>query len=688
MSIDTLPEDPEERSDAIREAVEELVKTAPTKQEELRDLIVKGFRDETSLVREGAISLAARYLEPEVIGKMIDSDEDALMRNAAITAMRRQGPYALPYLQKVLRGDNLELIMFVVGILASTNDPSAVQLLLPLLDHQDPNLQQVTIEALGGLKSREAVPKLLPFLKADLWLQIAAVTALSGIGDERAVDPLLGLVGHQILSESALSALGQIASPKALDRLIELLCNEERLPLRDHLLCSVAAILQNGHDIGKDSQKKLTEAVKNGSLLNYLEPIMELSGSKHEPATDIVYPNYDDRSADRTGSELLRSAVVLTMAANLESLYPTVLVLSTNRGMSEWIKKTCKSYLNQFIGVAPKLLTHEDAEIRRAALMIGAYDQSTAALVRQCLEDELPEIRAQACSALGSLKDVASIDVLSKRLVSENEIEKNAAVSALGNMPPESLQALHSFLDLSKDKTVVKAVLGILEATKSTLFKEDVWKLMECDDPSIRRAALRVLAGYPEKKSLQTITASLQDDDVDVQTEAIEQLVELGRNETLPELMSLLERELPIRYRIIRALGTFQDDCIIKPLIKLYTKAPAHEQIEILATLIQTSSTEIIPFLKQQIASSNIEIKREAAHGLARLIREDERDLLISLAGDADWYVRNEAAWGMGRLALAEFGEVLLTLARDVESVVARTARAALKKIPGTHKTQ
>ena len=58
--------------------------------------ILIALEDEALPVRERAIRLAARYVEPAVLGAMVADGENAVRRNAGLSALERQGPYAVP----------------------------------------------------------------------------------------------------------------------------------------------------------------------------------------------------------------------------------------------------------------------------------------------------------------------------------------------------------------------------------------------------------------------------------------------------------------------------------------------------------------------------------------------------------------------------------------------------------------
>ena len=179
--------------------------------------ILCALEDEAAAVRERAIRLAARYVEPGVLGAMVADGADAVRRNAALAALECQGPYALPHLTGHARAwptrsgdvrapDPGPDRRSGGGPLGPAPDPAP-----------EPNIAQSAIEALGRLRSREAVPALLTLLGGELWLQLAAIDALGAIGDPEAVGPLIELVPDSIMAEPAVLALQRLADPDSLE---------------------------------------------------------------------------------------------------------------------------------------------------------------------------------------------------------------------------------------------------------------------------------------------------------------------------------------------------------------------------------------------------------------------------------------------------------------------------------------
>src|SRR3982750_726206 len=129
-------------------------------------IILAALEDESAVVRERAIRLAARYIEPQVLGELVGDQVNAIRRNAAISALERQGPYAGPPLRSMRVSPDVDVIIFALQMLSRIGDPLAVHGVVPLVKHPDPNVAQCAIEALGQLRHREAVPTLLQVLQA------------------------------------------------------------------------------------------------------------------------------------------------------------------------------------------------------------------------------------------------------------------------------------------------------------------------------------------------------------------------------------------------------------------------------------------------------------------------------------------------------------------------------------------
>ena len=87
---------------------------AAAKGTEAEPAILAALEDGASLVRERAIRLAARYVEPAVLAELVADGENAIRRNAGLAALERQGPYAVPHLTTMLGSPDAELVLFAL----------------------------------------------------------------------------------------------------------------------------------------------------------------------------------------------------------------------------------------------------------------------------------------------------------------------------------------------------------------------------------------------------------------------------------------------------------------------------------------------------------------------------------------------------------------------------------------------
>ncbi len=623
--------------------------------------ILAGLEDARPNVREQAIARAAQEISPEALGKLVGNQENAVLRNSALAALERQGPFAVPHLMSLAGEKNLEVAMFAVQLLSRIKDPSTVAALLPLVEHTDPNIAQAAIEALGALKARDAVPVLIRRLDADLWLQFAAVAALGEIADARAVEPLLDAIANEMLSEPAVEALGRIASPESLPRLLAVLADHDRLPLRDYVLRAAALVIE-GHAVPPSvftrfrRKLQLGDARQEAQLVDYLAGLI-VSGEMG----------------------LARAAASLALSAELSLLYPAVVqrALEDDAEEARWTAALCRRHERTLRSALLALLRNADARVRRAALLATHGD---AATVLPLLRDPEVAVRAAACQALGRSRDVAAIPALVDKLSAGAPQEVSAAAEALGCMPGQSLLALAPFLE-APDRVLL--ALGVLEAAKSPLFEDKVVELLDAGSATVRRAALRVLVNLDHIDFEEQLVRKLEDPDEQVRIEAVELIVRNGSSTRAePALVGLLGVGDELRYHVIRALGRLRATGAAPALEELFTRAGGHERLEVVAALIRIAAPGILPFLHARLAEPDTELRRVAADGLARVATAAELPLLLQLALDSDWTLRNHAGWGLGRLGLAAGRETLLALVRDTEALVARTARAALAKLP------
>jgi HEAT repeat protein len=635
--------------------------------------ILAALEDESPVVRERAIRLAARYLEPAILGELVADEVNAIRRNAAISALERQGPYAVPHLRSLLARPEVDVVMFALQMLSRIGDPLAVHGVVPLVQHPDPNVAQSAIEALGQLRHREAVPTLLRLLEGNLWLQLAAIDALGEIGDPVAVAPLAALVPDSIVAEPAVAALQRIAAPESLELLLPKLLIVREVPLRDALLLTIGVVIDLHPDPVPVAVQYSAEIELDPvrDLLMYLEEILRWT-------PEGIAPSDQGSAEPRDRPSLLRAATAVTVVAGLRSLYPAVLIRIAEEEDPAWGVGLFRRHPGALSPALRELLRHPDLRVRRGALLAGAFNAEDLARVIEHLEDADGMVRAAACRALGLIGEARTAPILIQRLREGDPPEQAAAVAALAELPEEALQALEPCLGPDVPEPVTAAALEVLSRRGVARFEARIAELSRHPSLIIRKGAIRAAAQLPGPKADVVLIRALADRHSPIQVEALDLLVRRDQGMTIPTLAALLAADDSLRCHVIRALGQMRAIEAAPKLESLYNECALHEQVEIVLAMTRMGGPHIAGFLRARLSEPEREIRRVAARGLAMLVDPTHLRLLLTLAGDADWCIRAEAARGLGRLGMAECREALLTLARDIEPAVASTARDAL----------
>lgn len=628
--------------------------------------ILAALEDVAPTVRERAIRLAARYVEPSILGELAADGENAVRRNAGLSALERQGPYAVPHLLDMLRGQDPELVLFALQSLSRIGFAAAGPAIPPLLDHPDPNVAQAAIEAAGRLRVGEAVPALCGLLQRDLWLQLGAIAALGEIGHPDAVSPLLAFVPDSILAEPAVQALRRIAAPESLEPLLPLLLSVRERSLRDPLLLAVAVVIEL-HPDPEPLLRRLERdiVVDGGNLVGYLAQLLETpSGAS------------DDDEAD----SLLRAAATVVAAAGLAELQPVLLARLARDAMAQWIEALFGRFPDRIAPRLPALLRHPDADVRCGALRVGTFAPADLSAVVSHLGDSHLPVRTAACLALGRMGIDAVAPLLMERLRNGEPPEQSAAAQGLARLSAEALTELDACLEPGVAEPIVLEALGVLARTPVPLLETRVLQLTESPSPGIRLAALRAASRAPGSRPEIALLRALADRHTPIQAEALELMVRRGGEKSVATLVAMLGTADSLRFHVIRALGQCRAQAAAVRLRDLFPQCGPHEQLQIVSSLLRIAPVWLPEFLLERLESPDLDMRRAAAQGLAETAGFEHMPVLRAFADDPDWDIRHSAARGLGRLRTEENRAVLLTLARDVESVVAAAARAALEQ--------
>jgi HEAT repeat protein len=184
--------------------------------------------------RAQAVRLLGESGDPAAIRPLIGAIEDTLdpfrlpVVTAALSALPRFGPAAIPAYREVLAGDDTMRRPYIPRLLVETGDPGVVDLLLECLHDRQPEVVANAIAALGSVKASRAGEALLDLLhdpEQPPAMRGIAASALGTSGDPRAFEPLAALLGapQRELLGGAVDGLAELGDPRAVPLLRELL---------------------------------------------------------------------------------------------------------------------------------------------------------------------------------------------------------------------------------------------------------------------------------------------------------------------------------------------------------------------------------------------------------------------------------------------------------------------------------
>ena len=550
--------------------------------------LVEGLGDDNPGVQEAVMNALIRISGPHVVSSLVPLlRRDATTRNLAVEVLEQIGGTALDVVLPLTTHPDPNVRKFIVDTLGKLCDQRAVPALRSALRDPDANVRASAAEALGALDAQDALPDLLAMLKDEEWVVFSVVDALGRLGCVESIGPLLELLraGAGPVRYAVIEALGRFPKAEAcMAPMLELLPGADT-DLKALLIKSVVSLASScGYDLTAGTARDALVAGLRAAA-GADDPEIVLAAFKGyamigDPAGAEVIVKRLERTADspeETGDELfeeaapalVRCADETTLMAALESPVGRVAMTAAD-ALGALRSNIAVAALSRLVG------THADREVRRAAVKaLGMIGEATAVgAVIVALEDEVGHVRKEAATALGRLDDPVAVVPLCARLTIEPYPDVRATiVNALCAVPrPQVIARFVALLKHDRDEVRESAArgLGKLRAPAASSDLRDA-----VNDPSwaVRAAAVEAVGGYPTAEAYDTLRLALSDDHEKVRLAAVRALA--GRTE--PEVVevlrlhALVDEDVWVRYRAIEALGAKRAAAAVPSLLDLIT---------------------------------------------------------------------------------------------------------------------
>lgn len=162
------------------------------------------------------------------VDKLVNNlgDKDMNVSYPSYEALCEIGEPAVDPLVKALKDDNPSVRSYAAGALGMIGDPKATDPLIEALKDKDPGVRIAAARALGDLKAQKAVEPLIEALKdQDPEVRMYVASSLGILESQNAVEPLIELLKdeNETVVYSAVISLGQLKDPRATEPICEVM---------------------------------------------------------------------------------------------------------------------------------------------------------------------------------------------------------------------------------------------------------------------------------------------------------------------------------------------------------------------------------------------------------------------------------------------------------------------------------
>jgi HEAT repeat protein len=666
------------------------------------EVLIAALGDPNPAAHEAIIRALTRQTDVELIHLLVQvvREENPTRRNAAQTALLEACRLnsAAPVI--ALNHPMAEVRQWAAEALGELNEAHALPALVERLNDaaEFPNVRRAAAQALGKIGDPSVTLDLLSAAAhGDFWMRQAAVEAVSRLGDERAVAPLLDVMRQDAWTRPiVIKALGAIGSAEAVPELVR-------------------CLLDDG-----------SEAVRAAALEALLRIVLEPAGRRTgTPKTAKLRPMIPAAPLQRelNARTMPNSAYAAHLLGWLGQTEALPDLLEALQGTEDGIRDAAVEAILRFgphaVPMLIAALTRPEAAIReRAAELLGLLgDRGAVAPLAQQLKDESLAVRQTVLRALSALGGETAYTGLLHAIVEPStreaalhlitEMSNDALINELkpylqrhlyeGNRDPALRWASARALSLLGDEAAVSILLN---ATR-------------LPDDSVRRPAAEALAWVRGRRAVNVLIEALGDRDWLVRQKAVEALSSIQDSRAVAALAPLAsDPEWRVRLAVVAALSHMRDARIYGALLKLAQDTDRwvrRAAIEMCAPLDDPRATEIVlrglkdsdanirlaalaalrwrrdPALALPIAEllgdPQPHVRQAVLHTLARATGTAGIDHIILMASDPVETVRLEVAYVLGELGSEEALPALETLLRDQERAVRRQALESLAHI-------
>ena len=508
------------------------------------------------------------------------------------------------------------------------------------------------------------------------YVRESAVAALGQIGSDKAIHALIVALKDKDsdIRRSAAEALGRIGSDKAVDVLITAL-NDENSGVRGHVATALG-------QIGSDKAiHAFIVALKDEDSGIRRSAAWGLGRIGSDKAVDVLIAalNDEDRYVRRSvatalgqiGNDKAVDALIVALNDEDEDIYVRVDVAEALGQIGS----------DKAIDVLIAALNDEDTYVSgkaREALRRTGTDKAIDVLIA-ALKNWHSGVRKNAAFELGSIGSDKAVDALITALNDENSSVRWNVVDALGQISSDkAVDVLIAALN-DENSSVRGHVATVLGQTGSDKAVDVLISALNDENSSVRWNVVEALGQTGSDKAVDVLISALNDENYDVSRNAAEALGQIGTDKVVDALIVAVNDEKSFaREEAAEALGQIGidkagqigTDKAINALIVAVNDGSHEVREKAAEALGRIGSDKAIPALTTALnRRRSFTSNKKAAEALGRIGTDKAVDALIAAINHRDSYVRWEVGKALGQLGSDKAVDVLITALNNENGV-------------------
>jgi HEAT repeat protein len=442
-----------------------------------------------------------------------------------------------------------------------------VDLLISQLNEEN-ETRHAAIMAIGRIGGSQATEALIPLLKNDEDA-VLCCSALARIGDRRAYNELICLIGHENASIrfAAIAALNSLGHPD-MSRRINILLADNNPLVRESAL-KIAGYF--GFPESRSIVQKLCSDIDQSVRVAAIESLPSFEDDRLVSLLRCFYSDEDSK---------IRAAVVKSLG-QMESVQAYGVLSQALNDNDPWVRYYSVKSVDRLglIDLMDKIkdITLNDTApfVRLAAIeFLGHIGGKIAVSILASLtSDENIEISLSSIKALGDIHHPDALPPLIAFSRSDHNEIRKAAVEALGQRGGEGISALLQWTALTEKDASIKT--EAIKALRSISTSESINALLNLTlDNEIRDKAICALVTLPSSE-LHFILQGLKHKRTPVRTAVVEVLQRIHTPQASEMLSECLSNyDMAVRLATVHALHRLGSRSHLKQLLNLKFSDP------------------------------------------------------------------------------------------------------------------